>query len=57
MNRPVPMAPPSDNMIRWRVLMARFNEVFYGESVEDCGGGVADCIENQTMGLKLYSSF
>ena len=37
--------------------MARFNEVFYGESVEDREGGVADCIENQRMGLKLYSSF
>ena len=37
--------------------MARFNEVFCGESVEDCEGGDADCIENQTMGLKLYSSF
>ena len=32
--------------------MACFNEVFWGESIEDCEGGIADCIENQTMGLK-----
>jgi len=32
--------------------MARFNEVFCGEFVEGCEGGVADCIVNETMGLK-----
>ena len=37
--------------------MACFNEVFCGESIEDCEGVVADCIEYQTMGLKLYSRF
>ena len=37
--------------------MACFNEVFCGESIEDCEDGIADCIENQTMGLKLYSRF
>lgn len=36
----------SDNMIRWCVFMVCFNEVFCGELVEDCEGGVVDCIEN-----------
>ena len=29
MNKPVPIAPPSESIIRWRVVIARFKE---GES-------------------------